>query len=167
MTLFDPKFKQNFWPYIWQCGLATFFMFVVLYFVDIVTYPAFLAVLGSTFFIMFTLPHSYASNPRPLIGGYIISAIVGVIFCLISRMPHIQSDFLTKSFEMVLCGAFAVGFAIFFMVIFNAEHPPAAGLALALIINPWDYLTIIFLLCIIVLLAIIKKWLGNIMIDLL
>ena len=167
MALLDPKFKENFWSYIWQCGLATLFMFVVLYFVDILTYPAFLAVLGSTFFIVFTMPHSYVSNPRPLIGGYIISSISGVTFCLISKIPHIQSDFLTDSFEMDICGALAVGFSIFFMVIFDAEHPPAAGLALALIINPWDHLTIFFLLCIIILLSVLRRWLKPVMKNLL
>ncbi|MCD6460251.1 HPP family protein [bacterium] len=167
MGLLDPKFKQNFWSYLWQCALASFFMFIVLYFVDVITYPALLAVLGSTFFIIFTLPHSYASKPRPLIGGYIISTIVGVVFCFISKLPQMQIDFLTKSFEVEICGALAIGFAIFFMLIFDSEHPPAAGLALALIINPWDYLTIIFLLCIIILLAMIKTWLKPVMKDLL
>lgn len=49
-----------------------------------------------------------------------------------------------------------VGFAIFIMTVTNTEHAPAAGIALGLVINRWDYLTIIFIIVAIIWMASIK-----------
>jgi CBS-domain-containing membrane protein len=46
----------------------------------------------------------------------------------------------------VVFGAMAVGLAIFVMVITGTAHPPAAGLALELILNEWSPLTIVVVL---------------------
>ena len=56
----------------------------------------------------------------------------------------------------VVFGAMSVGLAIFLMVITDTEHPPAAGLALGLILNEWSFLTIVVVLVGIISLSVIK-----------
>jgi membrane protein implicated in regulation of membrane protease activity len=60
----------------------------------------------------------------------------------------------------------AVGIAIFLMVITNTEHAPAAGIALGLVINEWDWQTIIFIISAVILFAVIKRLLKAKLIDL-
>ena len=60
----------------------------------------------------------------------------------------------------------AVGFAIFIMAVTNTEHPPAAGIALGLVINRWDHLTIIYILIAIIWLVSIKLVLRKYLMDL-
>ena len=43
---------------------------------------------------------------------------------------------------MILFGALATGLAMFVMVVTRTEHPPAAALALGLVLNEWSMLTI-------------------------
>jgi len=54
-------------------------------------------------------------------------------------------------------GAVAVGMAIFIMVATDTEHAPAAGIALGLVLNDWDYKTIIFILVAVVLFSVMRK----------
>jgi len=166
MTFFDRNAFKNIGRYIFQCFLATCTILIVLLFLDALTYPALLATLGATVFIVFTMPNAYSSRIRSLVGGYFVGISVGALFSVISKLPVTIS--LLPSLELTYCvfGGLAVGTAIFVMVITNTEHPPASGIALALVINPWDILTILFLLCIIIILAIIHKWMRPILIDL-
>ncbi len=43
---------------------------------------------------------------------------------------------------MILFGALATGLTMFVMVVSRTEHPPAAALALGLVLNEWSMLTI-------------------------
>lgn len=52
--------------------------------------------------------------------------------------------------------ATAVGLAIFVMVITNTEHPPAASIALGLVLNGFEPRVILFILLGIVSLSVIK-----------
>jgi CBS-domain-containing membrane protein len=67
----------------------------------------------------------------------------------------------------VVSGALAVGLAILLMVVANVEHPPAAGLALAFVLNEWDGRTIIVVLAGIASLVILKTLLEPVLVDLL
>ena len=42
--------------------------------------------------------------------------------------------------------ALAVGLSILIMVATNTEHPPAAGVALGIVIDPWQWSAIAFVL---------------------
>jgi CBS-domain-containing membrane protein len=67
---------------------------------------------------------------------------------------------------LIVFGAIAVGISIFIMAVTNTEHPPAAGISLGLVINPWSLVTIIFILCAIIWLAVIRKILKPYLMDL-
>ena len=67
---------------------------------------------------------------------------------------------------LVVFGAIAVGIAIFVMTVTNTEHAPAAGIALGLVINEWNYFTIILIFCAIVWMASVRIILKKYLMDL-
>ncbi len=162
----DKKFRKNSLKYIFQCFLATLTILVVLIFLDILNEAALITALGASAFIVFTMPTQYSSDPRRLIGGYIVGLIVGFIFYFVSQ-SQIKNIFeFSDLATLVIFGAIAIGFAIFVMAVTNTEHAPAAGIALGLVINRWDYLTIIFIVIAILWLASIRYLLRGYLMDL-
>ena len=166
MRLFDKKFRKNVLRYVLQCILATLTIFAVLFFLDVLTETAIIAALGASAFVVFAIPNSYSSDPRRLIGGYLVGIVVGVI-CYFISITFPSSNFFTNAeMSLVVFGAIAVGIAIFIMAVTNTEHPPAAGIALGLVINPWTWVTIVFILCAIIWLAGVRKILKPYLMDL-
>lgn len=166
MRLLDRKFRKNFGKYLWQCTLATFTIFVILVFLDILRHTAIIAALGATAFIVFTMPRAYASGPRPLIGGYVIGLCAGILCFWLSTMEFRIAITPLHINARVIFGAVAVGLAIFLMVITNTEHAPAAGIALGLVLNQWDVLTIIFILVAVLAMSAVRRIFKSFMIDL-
>jgi len=162
----DKKFRKNSFKYIFQCFLATLTILAVLIFLDILNEAALITALGASAFIVFTMPTQYSSDPRRLIGGYIVGLTVGFIFYLISESQIKNILDFTETTTLVIFGAFAVGFSIFIMAVTNTEHAPAAGIALGLVINQWEYLTIIFIIIAILWLASIRYILRDYLMDL-
>jgi CBS-domain-containing membrane protein len=163
---FDKKFRTHKLRYIFQCFLATLTILVVLIFLDVLTEAALITALGASAFIVFTIPNRYSADPRRLIGGYIVGLLVGFIFYLISSSEITTILIGNNSRSLVIFGSVAVGFAIFIMAVTNTEHAPAAGIALGLVINRWDYLTIIFIFLAILWLVGIKILLKKYLMDL-
>ena len=166
IIIFDKKFKKNRLKYIFQCFLATLTIFAVLIFLDVLNEAALITALGASAFIVFTMPTQYSSDPRRLIGGYIVGLIVGFIFFLLSISTSSNQIFENEITLLIIFGAISVGFAVFIMAVTNTEHAPAAGIALGLVINKWDYLTIIFIIIAILWLAGIRIILKNYLMDL-
>jgi len=166
MRLFDRKFRKNVHRYVFQCALATLTILAVLFFLDVLSETAIIAALGASAFVVFAIPNSYSSDSRRLIGGYLVGISVGII-CYNISIIFPTSDFFTNTeMSLIVFGAIAVGVAIFIMAITNTEHPPAAGIALGLVINKWDLITIIFILCAITWLTSIRKILKPHLLDL-
>ncbi len=166
MRILDPKIRHNVHRYILQCALATLTILVVLIFLDVLTRTAIIATLGATAFIVFTMPKSYPSRPRPLIGGYIVGISLGCLCSFLSDSRLMMSILNGHTTSLIVFGALAVGIAILIMALTNTEHPPAAGMSLGLVLNPWDYRTIIFILSAVLLMAAVKRLLRPILIDL-
>jgi len=162
----DKKFKKNSLKYIFQCILATLTILAVLIFLDVLKETAIITALGASAFIVFTMPTQYSSDPRRLIGGYIVGLIIGLIFYFLSQ-SQIKNIFeFSETTTLVIFGAITIGFAIFLMALTNTEHAPAAGISLGLVINPWDYITIIFIVIAILWLASIRYLLRGYLMDL-
>ncbi len=164
--IIDPKLDHHVGRYAFQCLLATLVILVVLLFLDIVEHTALIATLGASVFIVFTMPKAYSSGMRPLLGGYLVGITVGCSGSILGQFPEITSVFPSVRAAHIVFGAFAVGIAIFLMTVTNTEHPPAAGMALGLVLNQWDYTTIIFIFGAVGLLALSKKMLKPVLIDL-
>ena len=166
MQIFDRKLKKYFSNYILQSLLATITLTIILYFENIFTRTAVVASLGATTFIIFAMPKYTTAQPRRVIGGHIIGIVAGVFcFYIASLTQNKENFFLTQNMLKILIPSFSVGLSIFFMVITNTEHPPAAGTALGITIQGWSYSTILVILITISLLSLtkylLKSWLKD------
>lgn len=80
------------------------------------------ASMGATAVLLFAVPHSPLSQPWPLFGGHIVSAIIGV-----TCAKYITND--------VLAASMAVGIAIGAMYYLECIHPPGGATALSAVIG--------------------------------
>jgi len=78
--------------------------------------------MGASAVLLFGVPHGKLSQPWPLMGGHIISALVGVLCYQLIHEPY-------------LAAGLAVGLAIGAMHILNCIHPPGGATALAAVIG--------------------------------
>jgi CBS-domain-containing membrane protein len=168
MRVIDRKFRPHVARYILQCLLATVAIMVVLGLMDAVENTALIAALGASAFIAFTMPEAHVSEPRYLVGGYVVGVLVGVAFGLTYRQLGVPAEGLSRHLAHMALGGMAVGLAIFVMVITNTEHPPAAGVALGLVVNErWGIVTVAVILGAILSLCLVKWLLRRFLINLL
>lgn len=135
--ILDPKFWRYTWSYIFQCFLATATVVAVLLILDYTRQAAIVASIGASAFIVFTSPSSQPARFRSLIGGYTVGMIAGIACTFLGRSidPLAPCGWMGSPIVM---GGVAVGLSIFLMVLTDTEHPPAAAIALALVINRWN-----------------------------
>lgn len=165
MHLLDPRFRSRMKNYFFQCFLATGMIFLALSGLNVLTHTALLATLGATTFIVFCIPNSGTAQYRTLIGGYTVGMLIGIILCYVAHREIMT--FLPDYVLDVIFGGLAVGLAMFIMVLTNTEHPPAAGLALGLVINSWDFYTLGTIMVLVMFMALVKHLLHRFLIDLL
>ncbi len=67
------------------------------------------------------------------------------------------SDPVMAEVSLILFGALAMGIAMFLMVVTKSEHPPAAALALGLVLNEWTTLTLAVVIVGVIGLSICKR----------
>jgi CBS-domain-containing membrane protein len=166
VRIVDPKFRGNAGRYLFQCALAFLTVLGVLFFLDLLLHTVIIASLGATAFIVFTMPNSRTARTRALLGGHLVGVGVGCAFSLLSRAPLVLSLFHEYKTPLTVFGALAVAAAIFLMVCTNTEHPPAAGMALGLVSESWDARTVAFIFIAVALLALARRLLRRVMIDL-
>ncbi len=112
--------------------------------------------LAASAFIAFAFPKADSVRTSVLVGGYLSSCIWGVLLSLV--LFHIG---LTYTNTIVCCGI-AIFLTSFCMTVLDLEHPPAAALAIGIVISskPLE-LAAASMLCVIVL-CLIKKPLARI-----
>jgi CBS-domain-containing membrane protein len=147
---------RSYWKhYVFQSVFATLSIFIIL--LAVYAQNAVVsASIGSTAFIVFTMPKSVTAKPRNVIGGHLTGFLCG---WLCSLCP--DSVFALT----MLSYAVAVGLSIFLMVVLDMEHPPASGTALGVAITGFAMPVAIALLTASVVLSIIhlifKKHIRN------
>lgn len=102
------------------------------------------------------MPGTVPAQPRRLIGGNVIGIIAGIACYYAFMNPALMPYYEEYSLLHWLPAAVSVGLAIFMMTVFNAEHPPSAAISLGLVVEPWDYRTIIFIILYAILLAVVR-----------
>jgi len=157
MKIIDSKFAQNKLRYVLQCLLAALVVLAILVILDAMANAAVIASLGASSFIVFTMPHAQVSRARFLIGGYVVGVGAGVLCHWLSRLTSQTPLPLLQNYSYVVFAAAAVGLAIFVMVVTNTEHPPAAGVALGLVLGDCRTMTITVVLVGIVVLSLLRK----------
>lgn len=125
--------------------------------------------LASSIFIIFTIPESIAAQPRRILGGYAVALIVGLIahYALLKIFGLLETHFVlgnTKFFWV--SAAVVMGLVMVLMVLMNFQHPPAAGVALVLMLDIQEYYTVAVIILTVCSLALIKFWLKNYLINL-
>ena len=158
--------KENIRRYLLQCTLAGACVFVLLIVLDAVTQTVLIAALGASAFIAFAVPLSLHSSPRHMIGGYLAGIFSGCTMSFLYTAMDLTSAF-GASAGMIVAGAFATSLAMFLMVVTRTEHPPAAALALGLVLNEWNLLTLAVVLGGVIGLSIIKRAILPLLMDLL
>jgi CBS-domain-containing membrane protein len=123
MRLLDAKFKANFPSYIFQSALAGITIFVVMLFLNIARHAVIIAAIGSTAFIVFTMPNNPTARFRNVVGGHAVGVFSGFLSTL---LPHLSFIHVSAAY------AFAVALSVLLMVVTDTEHPPAAGTALGI-----------------------------------
>jgi len=166
MPIIDNSFKGTFKQYITQSLLATVALAIILNFVKVLTHAAIVASLGASTFIVFAMPHWVTARPRRLIGGHVVGILSGTI-CYYAFLTGPIGRLVTN-WEFATLGvyALAVGLSLFLMALTNTEHPPAAGTALGIVVQPWSYQIVIFVLASVISLAIIRRLLSRYLRDL-
>ncbi|MGB2599137.1 MAG: HPP family protein [Candidatus Omnitrophota bacterium] len=161
----DKNFRENKEKFIGQSILAGVSVGVALLFFDVIKYPMIVASFGASAFIAFTLPHSKMAGPRYLVGGYIVGVLVGCLIHFVTDLP--VGFYPAQKMLYTIAGGLAVGLSMFIMTAFDAEHPPAAGIALGFVLNEWTFMTVVLVLAGIVVISTIQRILKPRMIDLL
>jgi CBS-domain-containing membrane protein len=147
-----------------QCGLAGFVVLLLLLILDSVTQTVLIAALGASAFIAFAVPRSPHSGPRSMIGGYLVGCLCGAAMSLASSL--FQFSVVSVHVTTVIFGALAISLAMFTMVVTRTEHPPAAALALGLVLNEWTVLTLLVVITGVVILSIVKRLVLPVLLDL-
>lgn len=166
LDLDDRLTTDNIRRYALQCSLATLVVLILLVALDAVTQTVLIAALGASTFIAFAVPQSTVSSPRCLVGGYLVGIFAGSILSALNGTISI-SDPVMAEVSMIVFGALATGIAMFLMVVTKTEHPPAAALALGLVLNEWTALTLVVVVIGVVVLSISKRLILPHLMDLL
>ena len=156
---------SNIRRYLLQCSLAGLVVLVLLLVLDAFTQTVLIASLGASAFVAFAVPLSLHSSPRHIVGGYIMGIIAGCLMSWLSDMPVLSSDLLGNA-SIIVFGAIAMGTAMFLMVVTKTEHPPAAAVALGLVLNEWTGVTILVVLGGVIGLSILKRLVLPMLMDL-
>ena len=166
LDLADRFRRENLSRYVLQCTLAFVVVLILLLVLDAFTQTVLIAALGSSTFIAFAVPRSLHSDPRHMIGGYLVGIVTGSLMGTLNAARHISDVTLAHS-VMIVFGALATGLAMFVMVVTKTEHPPAAALALGLVLNEWDLETLVVVIAGVVALSIFKRLILPMLMDLL
>ena len=151
----DREFRQHWKNYLLQSILATFSIFIVLYFLSL-KHVVIIASIGATTFIIFAMPNSITAQPRNVIGGQLVGLFFGFLFFLFPPFPQC----------LIVAYALAVGASIFTMVVIDAEHPPAAGTALGVAITGITLKVFVAIIVSIILLSLIHVFFKSYIRDL-
>ncbi|WP_223295967.1 HPP family protein [Shewanella sediminis] len=84
--------------------------------------PMVLASTGASAMLIFGIPHSPVSQPWPLVGGHIISALIGISAYYLIPNP-------------VLASSVAIGIAMLAMHCTGSMHPPGGATAVTAVIG--------------------------------
>jgi CBS-domain-containing membrane protein len=86
-----------------------------------------IASFGSSMVLLFGFPESPFSQPKNVFFGHFLTALTGIVFAKYIPLP------------IYINIALAVGFGVFFMILFNVVHPPAGGNPIIVIIGNVSY----------------------------
>ena len=118
-----------------QSTLAGIFSIITIGVLTVLTYKTsygifLIASFGSTMVLLYGYPESPFAQPKNIILGHFLTALIGIVFLNFVPLP------------IFLNIPIAVGFGVMFMILFKVTHPPAGGNPIIVIIGSvsFDYL---------------------------
>ena len=118
-----------------QSTFAGIFSIITIGVLTVLTYKTsygifLIASFGSTMVLLYGYPESPFAQPKNIILGHFLTALIGIIFLNFVPLP------------IFLNIPLAVGFGVMFMILFKVTHPPAGGNPIIVIIGSvsFDYL---------------------------
>ncbi len=165
-ALIDPKLRRFSLRYLSQAVLATLAILAVLLFVDSLSNAALAAGLGSSVVILFLHPSSQAAKGRSVVGGHAMALAIGSVFSLLLFATPVESFLQNLPLIRNLALAVSVGLLMLVMAATDTEHPPAAGTVLGIATRSWEFQIALIIIVAVLLLAIIKLFLGEHLRDL-
>ncbi len=166
LKLIDEKFRKYPAAYLVQPLMAGLAIMVLMLFQHQLKSSALVAALGASAFTVFTVPRAKSAQSKVLVGGYVCGVVAGVIcrgLLVADWLPQPGGDL--DIMEIIIAGL-SVTLAMLLMVVFNFEHPPAAGIALGLVIGPWEPWNVVYVMVAIVTLSLIRHLLSRRLKDL-
>jgi len=164
--MLNEKFKSYAAFFYFQISLAVVLVFLILLAMGHISQTAILGAIGSSslassIFIICAFPKSRTASARSLIGSYFLAIMIGTLIYFVSIELTIMQSVVSYRMLYEICGALAVGLTMFLMLLLRMEHPPAAGLALGLVLEAWTTWTILIILSAIILLSLLKVFLRD------
>ena len=92
---------------------------------------------GSSVVVVFGYPENEFSQPKNVVLGHLLCALVGIIFVTLFKISQDRSIFF-------LAIGFAVGIAVMLMMVFKITHPPAGGNTIVVMITQDSFQFLIF-----------------------
>lgn len=157
--------RENFKRSLVQCTLAGAVVLLLLLVLDAVTQTVLIAALGASAFTAFAMPRSLHADTRHLVGGYVVGIVSGCLMSMLYSAFPIASITLDHAM-MIVFGALGMSLAMLLMIFTRTEHPPAAALALGLVLNEWNATTLVVILAGIIGLSLIKRLVLPALLDL-
>ena len=154
--LWDRRVISHAPQYLFQIGLATVALAVVLLVEDRIFNAAIVVAIASTAYIVFVIPDSVAATPRKVLGGHAVAVLVGGVLSYLFSFTFLGTLAVESRLFFDIIAAASVGLSILIMVSTNTEHPPAAGTALGLMFQGFSLNTVAFIMVSALLLCIIR-----------
>ncbi len=143
MKLTWKRFDELKYHLIWQTALYAVFMGVMLFIMGLLSknsaaWDIAATSLASSAYAVFALPKSVASEPKRMFLAYVIATAVGLLlhfalgYFIVALSDHFR--FLDPHFFWVVAGITAP-LSMVLMILFGAQHPPAVGIALSMVID--------------------------------
>jgi len=162
--LIDPVFFKKKSRYFFQSIIASTALLLVLIIGDNFAQGAIIAGIAGTAALISFAPHSYAANTRRVVGGHLLSVIVGSASIFLLSLFSIDYSSVSE-FVIYLNSSICIGVLIILMGILNCEHAPSAGCLLGLTYGGADFNSVAFIILSAIVLSSIRllllKWVKN------
>ncbi len=160
--------------YFWQTIVAMIYIWIVMIGFDVVhasmhMWVVGVSVIATSTFIVFAMPNTTPAHPLRILAGYLIALVIGIAMqFLFAYMTSQPSGEIGKSYHHLFEVGGFLSFAItmLIMVAVRAEHPPAAALALLLVLEYRNFSAISIIIIAVILLALLRFVFGRTLKDL-
>jgi membrane protein implicated in regulation of membrane protease activity len=91
---------------------------------------------------------------------------VGILCFYGGELLRFFFPFITMPYDAIIWGAVAVSGTQLLMVLFDLEHSPGAGIAIGLVLESWQVMSLSFIILSVFFLALLHRYLRKYLINL-